>query len=144
MAKSKVTMTPDQISTKWGNRLKQSVQDIQRGIDAVSDSPMEKAAAAQDKMLQNLTAAIQNGSWANGLRKVSLTDWKNVTKTKIGSALPAGVDAAIPKRKAFDNYLVNTLNNVLPEIAAMPSMTIQDSVARVTRLMQHMHDNPYK
>ena len=144
MSKEKVSLTADKISDKWGRRMKGAVTDIQAGIDGVTESPTEKAAAKQEKMLTNLTEAVNNGKWADGLRKVSLSDWKTKTKEKVGTRLAQGVDQAMPKRKAFDTYLVSQLNAVLPEISAMPDMTIDDSVNRVRALMTHMHENPYK
>lgn len=144
MSKEKVSLTADKISDKWGRRMKGAITDIQAGIDSVTESPTEKAAAKQEKMLTNLTEAVNNGKWADGLRKVSLSDWKTKTKEKVGTRLAQGVDQAMPKRKAFDSYLVSTLNAKLPDINAMPDMTIDDSVNRVRALMVHMHENPYK
>jgi hypothetical protein len=144
MAKSKVGLTPDKISDKWGRNLKASVPYIQAGIDGVTESPMEKAAGKLDKALQNYSAAIASGRTANALKAVSTSDWKAKTKTKVGERMAGGVDQAMPKRKSFDSYLVNTLNGVLPEIAGMPDMSIDDQVNKVRRLMEHMHANPYK
>lgn len=144
MSKSKVSLNAGDISDKWGRRMKGAVTDIQKGIEGVTESPTEKAADKQDKMLANLTAAVTDGKWAAGLRKVSLSDWKTKTSAKVGARLGQGVDEAMPKRKEFDTYLVSTLNTVLPTIADMPDMTIDDSVNRVRTLMEHMHNNPYK
>lgn len=144
MSKTKVTLTPNDISDKWNRRMKGAVSDIQKGIDGVTESPMEKAASKKDKMLQNLTASVNNGKWEAGLRKVNLADWKQMTKEKVGARLGTGVDQAMNKRRTFDQYLVNQLNAVLPEIAQMPDMTLEDSVNRVRRVMEHMHNNPFK
>lgn len=144
MSKTKVTMTATQIADKWGQNLTNSVANIQAGIDAVTESPMEKAAANQDKMLQNLTKSVQNGTWAKRLRETPLANWKQVTKTKVATNLASGVQNAMEKRRKFDDYLVTTLNQVLPEINSMPSMTLEDSVNRVRKLMTHMANNPYK
>lgn len=144
MSKERVGLTADRISDKWGRRLKNAVPDIQAGIDTVTEAPTEKAADKQDKMRANLIKAIDEGRWAAGLRKVSLTDWKNKTKAKVGQRLAQGVDEAMPKRKAFDTYLVSTLNEVLPVINAMPDLTLDDSVNRVRALMEHMNTHPYK
>lgn len=144
MSKTKVTLTPSQISDKWNRRMKNSISDIQTGIDSVSESPMEKAAEKSEKMLQNLTNAVQSGKWANSLRKVSLAEWKQKAKEKVAQRLASGVDNAMSKRREFDQYLVNTLNAKLGEINDMPDMTIEDSVNRVRAMMTHMHENPYK
>jgi len=144
VSKSKVTLNADAISDKWKRRLTGSVQDIQAGIDAVSESPMEKAASREQKMLQGITQAVGSGRWAASLRKVNLQDWKAKTKQKVAERLTGGVEAAMPKRKAFDAYLVGTINQVLPEINSMPDLTFEDSVNRARRMMEHMHNNPYK
>lgn len=144
MSKSKVTISAADISDNWAGKMKSSVSRIQKGIDGVTENPAELAAAQQDKMKTNLNAAIDSGRWAAGLSKVTLADWKGKTKTKVGTNLSSGVDAALPKRRAFDQYLVSTLNGVLPTIKGMPDQTISDSVERVRALMEHMHNNPYK
>jgi hypothetical protein len=144
MAKSKVSLTPQQITDQWSNRMKASVTRIQTGIDNVTESPMQKAAQQQTKMLTNLTTAITSGRWANGLNSVTLADWKNVTKSKVASSLAAGVDNAKNKHLKFANYLVNTVNGGLNAISQMPRMTIDDNIARATAMMRYMHDNSYK
>ena len=144
MSKEKVGLAPGDVSEKWGRRMKGATGDIAKGIDAMTVNPMEEAANHQEKMLANLTAKVQDGTWASQLRKGSVADWKTNTKKKVAERMAGGVDAAMPKRKAFDQYLVNTLNAILPEVKAMPDMTFEDSMARVRRTCEHMKDNPYK
>lgn len=144
MSKTRVGLSANQISDKWGRKMKSSISDIQTGIDGVTESPTEKAAAKKDKMIQNLNAAINNGRWENGLRNVTLADWKSKTKTKVAERMSSGVDAGMGKRQKFDAHNVATLNAILPEINSMPDMTLQDSINRVAVLMKHMADNPFK
>jgi RNA processing factor Prp31 len=144
MSKSKVSLNANQISQKWNRRMKGAVSDIQAGVDAVTENPAEKAIQKQDKMLQNLTKAVNDGRWAAGLNNVSLSDWKSKTKEKVGQRLASGVDGAMDKRQKFDTYLVNTMNQILPTIQNMPDMTFEDSVNKVRAVMEHMHNNPYK
>lgn len=144
MAKGKVTLTPDRITDKWQRRMKGSVQDIQAGLDAMQIDPGQAAVAKQDKMLQNIQRSITDGTWAKRRLAVSKQQFVEVTKRKVAQRLSSGVDEALPKRQRFDNYLVNTLNSVLPQIQNMPDMTLEDSVNRVRALMEHMSNNPYK
>jgi hypothetical protein len=144
MSKSKVTFTPAEITEKWKTRLKNSIPDIQRGVNAVTDSPMTKAVAKQDKMKQNLINAIDNGRWAAGLNSVTLQNWKDITTKKISSSLSAGVDAATQKHQNFSSYLVNAVNNGLNAISNMPDMTLDDSANRMVTFMKSMASNPYK
>ncbi len=144
MSKQKVRMQSSEISEKWGRNLKHSVPDIQKGLDNVTEAPSAKAIEKQDKMLANLTESVNNGTWAARLGRVSLGEWKEKTKKKVAERMSGGVDGAMGKRKEFDNYLVAELNSVLPEIANMEDLTLEDSVARVRKLMEHMANHPYK
>lgn len=144
MSKSKVNFTPAEITEKWKQRLKNSIPDIQRGVNSVTDSPMQKAIAKQDKMKQNLIASIDDGRWAAGLSSVSLAQWKEITTKKISSSLSAGVDAATQKHQNFATYLVGAVNSALSTIANMPDMTIDDSANRAVAFMKAMANNKYK
>jgi hypothetical protein len=144
MAKGKVNLSPADITSKWGSRLQGAVSDIQKGIDSVTENPLEQAAAKKDKMLAKINEAVTNGKWEAGLKSVSLSDWKTTTKNKVASRLASGVQEATAKRQKFDTYLVNTLNAVLPTIKSMPDLTIEDSVNRVRTLITHMKNNPYR
>jgi len=144
MAREKVRLSPDQISDKWGRRMKGAVTDIMVGIDNVTEDPGQKAVAKQEKMLANLTKSVQDGTWAKRRLAVSMADWKSSTKEKVGQRLAGGVDKGMGKRKKFDGWLAGRLNAVLPTIAAMPDLTIEDSIARVRTLMEHMSKERYK
>ena len=144
MSKSKVRMSSTDISEKWGRNLKHSVPDIIKGLDAVTEAPSAKAVEKQEKMLANLTAAVQDGTWAKRLGKVSLSEWKEKTKKKVNERMSGGVEGAMNKRKEFDNWLVGKLNTILPSISDMPDLTLEDSVARVRAMMEGMADSPYK
>lgn len=144
MSKEKVTMSASDISSKWNKNMKNAVTDIQAGIDRVTTNPMEKAIAKQDKMKANLNAAIDNGTWAKQMGKVSMSDWKTKTKTKVGERLSSGVDGAMNKRKEFDNWLVGRINSGLDKVNAMPDMTLQDSINRAAAMMTHMASEKYK
>ena len=144
MSKTKVGLSPDKISDKWNRRLKGAVSDIQAGIDAVTESPAEKAIQKKEKFRTRLMESIDNGTWEAGLSKVSLPAWKETTKKKVGERLASGVDAAMPKRKQFDQWLSGRLNAILPKIAEMPDLTLEDSVNRVRTMMEHMKAERYK
>jgi hypothetical protein len=144
MAKSKVSLSSADISAKWNSRMKGAVQDIVKGIDAVTENPAQKAIAAKDKMLRGVTAAINDGRWENGLQKVDLNQWKTKTKQKVSERLSGGVDAAMSKRRDFDQWLTSTLNGILPQVAAKEKMTLEDGIERVRMIATHLRDNRYK
>lgn len=144
MAKSKVTGTAASIAEKWARNTSNAIPDIIRGIDGVTENPAEKAVAKKDKMVANFNTSMGNGKYEASMGKVTLSGWKDATKTKVQARLGTGVQAAISKRQAFDAHNINVLNAILPEIAAMPDMTLQEQAAKCLKLWQHMRDNSYK
>jgi len=144
MARTKVRLSPADVSEKWGRRLKAAVPDITKGIDAVTEDPGEKAVAKVEKMRTNILKALDEGIWQKRRLKITMAQWKDTTKRKVTERLASGADAAMPKRREFDTWLVNRLNAVLPDIAAMPDLTLEDSIARVRRLMEHMAEVRFK
>lgn len=144
MSRTKVRMSPTDISEKWGTNQKASIPFIIKGLDAITEDPGQKAVDKQAKMLANLTESVTNGTWAKRRLAVSLSDWREKTKLKVTQRMAGGVDGAMTKRKAFDTWLVTTLDAILPQIAGMSDMTLEDSVARVRALMEYMSEHKYK
>lgn len=144
MSKTAVKMSSTDLTEKWEKNTSGAVEEVVKGLDRVTEDPGVKAVEKQEKMIANLTKAVNNGTWAKRRLKVGLSEWRDKTKSKVRERLAGGVKAAHGKRQAFDNWLVGRLNEVLPEINGMSDMTLEDSVARVRRLMEHMASKPYK
>jgi len=133
-------LTPLEFQEKHARRLKGATEDMRRGIDRVTESPTEKAAAKQDKMLTNLTASVQSGKWAAGLRRVSLEDWKRKTRDVGVNRVAAGIDAAKEKVIAFASDLLPHIDRGKEKLAGMPDLTLDDSINRMTTFVRHMAD----
>lgn len=144
MSREKVRMSPADVSNKWNKNLKAAVTDIVAGVGRVTESPGTAAVAKQEKMKANLITAIDDGTWANRLSAVTLGEWKDATQKKVRERLSGGVEGAMSKRRTFDTWLVGRLNGVLPEINAMPDLTLEDGIARVGTLLRHMAAERYK
>jgi len=123
---------------KHARRLKASVEDVRKGIDRVTESPTAKAAAKADKMLTNLTSAVQNGKWAAGLKRVSLEEWKRKTRDVGVNRIAAGIDASAAKVVAFAEELLPHIDRGQEKIKAMPDITLDDSINRMTTFVRHM------
>ena len=133
-------LTPQEFQEKHARRLKGSVEDIRRGIDRVTDNPCEKAAAKQDKMLTNITAAISSGKWAKGLKRVSLEDWKRAARDVGVNRIAAGIDHAADKVIAFAEQLLPHIDRGQGKIASMPDVTLDDNINRAVAFMRHMSE----
>lgn len=127
-----ITLTPAQFREKHARNLKGATADIRRGVEAVTESPMEKAAAAQDKMLARVTESITDGTWAARLREVSLPEWKSKMLNVGIGRIAAGIDAAGPKVERFAAELLSYESSLQSTIDAMPDVTLEDSISRMT------------
>jgi len=133
-------LTASQFQEKHARRLKAAVEDVRQGIDRVTENPCEKAAAKQDKMLSNLTASVQQGKWAAGLKRVSLEDWKRKARDIGVNRIAAGIDGAKDKVVAFAEVLLPHIDRQKEKIKAMPDVTLDDNINRMTTFIRGMAD----
>jgi len=131
-------LTSAEFQTKHATRLKAAVEDMRRGIDRVTESPTEKAASKQDKMLTNLTAAVSSGKWAAGLKRVSLDEWKRKARDVGVNRVAAGIDAAKDKVIAFADALLPHIDRSKAAIANMPDVTLDDNINRMSTFIRKM------
>ena len=133
-------LTPLEFQEKHARRLKAAVEDVRKGIDRVTESPTEKAAAKQDKMLTALTASVTSGKWAQGLKRVSLEDWKRKARDIGVNRIAAGIDGAKDKVVAFAEELLPHIDRQKSKIAGMPDVTLDDNINRMTTFIRGMAD----
>ena len=131
-------LTPEQFQEKHARNLKAANADMERGVQNVTEAPTLKAAAAQEKMLAGITRAVTSGKWADGLKRVSLDEWKDKMITKGIPRVAAGIDAAAPKVIAFAAALLPFEDELKAKIDRMPNVTIDDSINRATTWMRGM------
>ncbi|MEM4721443.1 MAG: hypothetical protein QXT73_05220 [Candidatus Methanomethylicaceae archaeon] len=131
-------VNPQEFAEKWARRLAAAGPDIQRGVTRVDKAPTEQAAAKKDKMLTNLTNAIQQGKWESGLRRVTLADWKRAMAEKGLARISQGVQTAQPKMAEFANQLLPYQDSLRAQIETMPDITLEDNIARVNAWIRGM------
>lgn len=137
MAKN-MTMTATEFQEKHARRLKGAVQDIKAGIEKVTESPTAKAAAKEQKMVQNLQAAVASGKWRSGLNRVSLQQWKDAAINKGLNRIAAGVDGSKDKVIAFASDLLSYESGLQATVNKMADLTIEDSIGRATAWIRGM------
>lgn len=131
-------LTAQEYQEKHARRLTAAVEDVRRGIDRVTESPMEKAAAKQDKMLANLTKAVTDGRWAAGLKRVTLEMWKTKTRDVGANRIASGIAAAADKVIAFAEELLPHIDAGQAKLKAMPDITLEDNIQRMVTFSRHM------
>ena len=132
-------LTPEQYAEKQARNLKNSLPDIRAGIERVSQAPGVAAAAAQTRMKDNLNRSIDDGRWAAKVKGVSLEDWKSAALNKGVDRIAAGIDQAHSKQVAMAGRLLAAVDASAAKSTAMPTGTIQDSIARMTTFVEDMH-----
>jgi hypothetical protein len=131
-------LTPQEFAEKHNRRTKGALEDMSTGIQKVSVAPSGLAVAKQAKMLANLTASVQNGTWANRLKAVDLQSWKDKMINKGIPRVSGGLDAAISKVQDFASQLLPAIDTAVAKVKAMPDLTIDDSINRMTTFVRDM------
>jgi len=131
-------LTPEQAQEKHARRLKGSIEDMRAGIGRVTEAPGAAAAKKSAKMLANLTAKVQDGTWAKRVGAVSLEDWKAKMIDKGLPRVSGGIDAAKDKTTAFFAQLLPAVDAAQSKVKAMPDLTIEDSINRMTTFIREM------
>lgn len=131
-------LTPVEFQEKHARRLSAAVEDVRKGIDRVTVNPCELAAAKQEKMKANLVAAIDDGRWAAGLKRVTLEQWKDKAKNVGAGRIASGINAAKDKVIAFAEQLLPHIDAGQAKLKTMPDITLEDNIARMTDFIRHM------
>ncbi len=129
---------------KWGRRLSAAGPDIASGVDRVKQAPGEKAAAAQDLMLQRLTEAITSGVWARNTAAVSLESWQTSMKKKGIPRIAQGVAGAQANKQGSITALLAAVDTAAAAAHALPKGDIEASIARAAAFMRSMKENAPK
>jgi hypothetical protein len=124
-------LNPEEFAEKQARNLKNSVPDIERGINAVTVAPTEKAAAAVEKMKTNYLKAIDSGKVARRLKGVTLEAWKKAAIEKGINRIAMGIDGAHDKVVNFASQLLPYQDKLLQTVGAMPDTSLEDSINRM-------------
>lgn len=133
-----VKVTPEQLAAKWGTRLKGAIEDMRRGIEAVTEAPGAKAAAKADKWQAAISSQDTKTKWARRIGAVTVDEWKRTMTEKGLPRVAAGVDNAQNKMQRFATQLIDHQNRGLVQIERMPDLTLEDSINRMAAWTRHM------
>jgi hypothetical protein len=126
--------TPQQIAAKWSRNLASAGQSIREGVEAVTESPMQKAAARKQAYLDGVQRAAAEGKWEAGLNRVSTAEWKAAFLDKGLTRIASGATAAEGK---FGQFMAELQPHIESVKAALPprgdtQQNIQRAVAMMT------------
>lgn len=130
-------LTAAQIAQKQVDRLGESTEAITRGIQNVTESPTEKAAANLDKAATNYAKAISSGKTKKALLRVTLAEWQAKTTAKVGR-VAEGARESQPIIQQFHEQRMAHQDKIDSKLKSMPKKTIQDSANRMLFQMKEM------
>lgn len=133
-----VDKSADEVAKTWADRLSASTERIRANVDKVTTAPSAQAVAKKDKMKANLIASIDNGKWGRRLGGYSLSAWQNDMKTKAVNRIPEGARAAQSDFQTFIGDMMVYQKSGQAQIAAMPDISLEDSINRASAWIRHM------
>lgn len=120
---------------KWLANIGTATERMKTGANNVTVAPGQKAAAAADKWLARVTQS--KAKYQNNVGRVSLQDWKDAY---INVGIPRVSQGAQAKQQKY----LSAMQDFLPYLAqgvakidAMPKLSLADSIARATAMIQH-------
>ncbi len=137
-------MTGQEAADKWAKRTAGATQEYIEGVNRVTEAPGKAAGRAEAKMLAKTTESIQNGTWRRRVEAVDVNDWKTAATQKGAGRIQAGVTGAVAKHAIFMDKLLQATDQGRAKIANMPSITLQDNIARMVAFTTHMASQKLK
>ena len=106
------------------------------GVTAVTESPMAKAAEADDLYLRKVEESVRTGRRRAALMNVTLDKWKANARTKGAERLTGGAVAALDKVRAHFQKWSPIYESMHAAVQGMPKGTTEDALARVRRVIE--------
>lgn len=131
-------LTAKEFAEKHNRRTKAALEDMRRGISNVTEAPTLKAAAKADKMKSRLVESIDSGKWQDGLKRVTLEQWKEKALNVGVNRVSAGLDANKAKVESFAEALIPHIESGQSIMKNLPDLTIEDSINKASEWIRHM------
>lgn len=127
-------LTPDQVAAKWNTRAGAAAGDWVTGVQSVTVSPGQAAAAQADVWLANLTNA--KTKWQQKLSAMSAQTWIAATVAKGQPRYAQGVTAAQSK---YQTAITKVLNAEKTIVASLPARgNVEANIARSAAFQRAM------
>lgn len=126
-----------EIAAKWRQRTAAATQAMEDGVNAVTEAPTHKAAAAVDRMVAGVQRAAAEGKIQAGLLRVDLASWKKSMREKGIPRIATGVAAAEGDFGAFMAEFMPHIEQGKQKLKSMPRGTIEQNIARMVETVRH-------
>lgn len=123
-------LDPNMVAQRWVTNLGGAVEKIRQGVQAVTTSPTQAAAAAGQLWQQRVNDPATLAKFQRGLQRVSLADWQNAMLSKGIPRIAQGAQASKDKFVAFLTQFLPFVQNVAAQVHQMPKATLEDRINR--------------
>jgi hypothetical protein len=130
-----VRSDPATATSRWVTGMTGSTAAMQRGVNAVTVAPGERAAAAADKWLAKVTQS--KDKFARRVRSVSLQQWQQSMNDYGISRVAQGASQKKGKMQDFMTEYLPYLQEGVNKVERMPKNTLQDSIQRMITMVEH-------
>jgi len=137
-------MSGKDFQEKHAKNLKAASDEIRKGVDAVTEAPGKKAAAAKDVYVAKMTDSAVQDRWAKNVAKVPLEDWKKDMKEKGIGRISAGLDRSADKITDFGDKLITHIKGIKPAFDERRPITIDEAAAKASDWIKKMGEFSYK
>lgn len=121
---------PKAAADRWVAGLSNATAKIRSGVQAVTTSPTQQAAAAVSLWQQRVNDPATAAKFVNSLNRVSTADWQNAMLNKGLNRIASGAAAAHDKFMSFMQQFLPYVNNVASQVKNMPKNTLEDRINR--------------
>ena len=128
--------TAQQAAANWIGSAGRAQTDWQAGVQNYQGDWAGATTRQQNVLLTNVTAAIQNGSWANGVNRVGTQGWKSRTLDK-GANFATGFQAGAARQASAIAKILQAEANIVG--ALPPRGTYEQNKTRATAVMDGLH-----
>lgn len=133
---------PRKVATKQKDGAIAASDDYYEGMQDLNENPCELAAKpeAQKRMKTSWNDAMDSGVIADGLKKVSLSEFKDSISRE---AYERGVDKSVKYEKFIEDYapVLEEASNIAEK---EPHETYAQRMAAFRKAVDHIHNHPYK
>jgi len=135
-------VTPQQFAEKWARRTTAASPDYQAGVQRVTVSPGQQAAAQSALWLQKVTSA--EAKFKANAGAVDLSTWKEKTANIGGARLAQGVQGAQNKMADVANRLLPAIEAARAKVMTMPRGDLEANIARAATFAREMAKSKIK
>jgi len=129
--------SPDEVASKWSRNLAAAEPSVRAGVEAVTESPTEKAAERSREWQEGVSSERARARFEAGLRRVSLADWKAKFLANVGR-IGAGARLA---EDDYRDFMSDFLAHVYPArdriMRENPGIDLESGIARMTAMVRH-------